>query len=141
MKKITTLLLAFAMVFALCACGGATVDSNEITNETQAINTVKNFFDTPERICDALGFVMYSNPDYGVCSAGEFVLRKVEKYFDGPDPVGKTHIREGVVARVVNRPNIAVYKHKNFSFKVLEGIAKDEAVVPDMEEVQDEVSV
>ena len=79
--------------------------------------------------------------DYGVCSAGEFVLRKVEKYFDGPDPIGKTHIREGVVARIVNRPNIAVYKHKNFSFKVLEGIAKDEAVVPDMEEAQDEVSV
>lgn len=69
MKKITTLLLAFAMVFALCACGGSTVDSNEITNEIQAINTVKDFFDTPERICDALGFVMYANPDYGVCSA------------------------------------------------------------------------
>ena len=72
---------------------------------------------------------------------GEYVLRKVEKYFDGPDPIGKTHIREGVVARIVNRPNIAVYKHKNFSFKVLDGIAKDEAVVPDMEEAQDEVSV
>ena len=79
--------------------------------------------------------------DYGVCSAGEFVLRKVEKYFDGPDPIGKSHVREGVVIRIVNRPDIAVYKHKNFSFKVLEGIAKDEAVEPDMEEAQDEMSV
>lgn len=69
---------------------------------------------------------------------GEYVLRKVEEYFDGPDPIGKTHVREGVVARIVNRPNIAVYKHKNFSFKVLEGIIKDEAVEPDMEEAQDE---
>lgn len=60
--------------------------------------------------------------DYGVCSAGEFVLRKVEKYFDGPDPIGKTHIREGIVARIVNRPNIAVYKHKNHTFKMLSGI-------------------
>lgn len=77
--------------------------------------------------------------DYGVCSPGEYVLRKVEQYFDGPDPVGKTHIREGVVARIVNRPAIAVYKHKNFSFKVLEGIAKDTADAPDMEEAQDEV--
>lgn len=76
--------------------------------------------------------------DYGVCSAGEFVLRKVEKYFDGPDPIGKTHVREGVVARIVNRPDIAVYKHKNFSFKVLEGIIKDEAETPDMEEAQEE---
>lgn len=75
--------------------------------------------------------------DYGVCTPGEFVLRKVEKYFDGPDPIGKTHIREGVVARIVNRPEIAVYKHKNFSFKVLEGIIKDEADAPDMEEAQE----
>ena len=76
--------------------------------------------------------------DYGVCSPGEFVLRKVEQYFDGPDPIGKTHIREGVVARIVNRPHIAVYKHKNFNFRVLEGIIKDEADAPDMEEAQDE---
>lgn len=56
---------------------------------------------------------------------GEYVLLKVEQYFDGPDPVGKSHIREGVVARIVNRPNIAVYKHKNHTFKMLSGIAVD----------------
>ena len=70
-------------------------------------------------------------------NAGEYVLRKVEQYFDGPDPIGKTHVREGVVARILNRSNFAVYKHKNFSFKVLEGIAKDEAIAPDMEEAQE----
>lgn len=69
---------------------------------------------------------------------GEYVVKKVEQYFDGPDPIGLNHIREGVVARIVNRPNIAVYKHKNFSFKVLEGIAKDVADAPDIEEAQDE---
>lgn len=69
--------------------------------------------------------------------AGEYVIRKVEEYFDGPDPVGKTHVREGVVARILNRSNFAVYKHKNFSFKVLEGIAKDEATAPDIEEAQE----
>lgn len=68
---------------------------------------------------------------------GEYVLRKVEQYYDGPDPIGKTHIREGVVARIVNRPNIAVYKHKNWSFKVLEDIIKNDAVEPDMEEAQE----
>lgn len=69
--------------------------------------------------------------------AGEYVVRKVEQYFDGPDPIGKTHVREGVVARILNRSNFAVYKHKNFSFKVLEGIAKDEAAAPDIEEAQE----
>ena len=77
--------------------------------------------------------------DYGVATPGEYVLRKVEQYFDGPDPIGKTHIREGVVARIVNRPEIAVFKHKNFNFKVLEGIIKDTADAPDMEEAQDEM--
>lgn len=78
-------------------------------------------------------------PD-GTCEAinpGEYVLREVEKYFDGPDPIGQIHVREGVVARICNRTNFAVYKHKNFSFKVLEGIAKDEATTPDIEEAQD----
>lgn len=71
---------------------------------------------------------------------GEYVLRKAEQYFDGPDPIGVNHIREGVVARIVNRPSIVVYKHKNFSFKVLEGIIKEEAIEPDMEEIQDAAS-
>lgn len=73
-------------------------------------------------------------------SPGEYVVRKVECYFDGPDPIGKTHVREGVVARILNRPSFAVYKMKNFSFKILEGIIKDEADAPDMEEAQEEVS-
>lgn len=70
---------------------------------------------------------------------GEYVVRKVEEYYDGPDPIGKTHVREGVVARILNRNNFAVYKMKNWSFKCLEGIVKDEAAEPDMEEVQEEL--
>ena len=71
---------------------------------------------------------------------GEYVVRKVEQYFDGPDPIGKTHIREGVVARILNRNNFAVYKMKNFDFRVLEGIIKDEATAPDIEEAQEELT-
>lgn len=69
--------------------------------------------------------------------AGEWVVNKAEKYYDGPDPIGKTHVREGVVVRIVNRPKFTAYKHKNFEFKVLEGIIKDTAAAPDMEEVQE----
>lgn len=68
---------------------------------------------------------------------GEYVLRKVEQYYDGPDPIGKTHIREGVVARILNRSNFAVYKHKNMNFKILESIIKEEADAPDIEEAQE----
>lgn len=62
-----------------------------------------------------------------IINPGEYVLRKVEQYFDGPDPIGKTHIREGVVARIVNRPSICLYKHKNHTFKMLSGIAIEQA--------------
>lgn len=56
---------------------------------------------------------------------GEFVKQIAEEYYDGPDPIGKTHVREGVVIRIVNRPKFCAYKHKNFSFKCLSGIAMD----------------
>lgn len=68
---------------------------------------------------------------------GEFVKNIAEKFYDGPDPVGKTHVREGVVCRIVNRPKFAAYKHKNFAFKCLEGIVKADAEAPDMEEAQE----
>ena len=70
-------------------------------------------------------------------SAGEWIKEKAEEFYDGPDPIGKTHVREGVVVRLVDKPKFCAYKHKNFSFKCLEGIAKDLAAEPDMEEAQE----
>ena len=69
--------------------------------------------------------------------AGAWIKEKAEEYYDGPDPVGKTHIREGVVVRILNKPKFTAYKHKNFAFKVLEGIIKESAAAPDMEEAQE----
>ena len=79
----------------------------------------------------------YIEFDSKMVDAGQYVIKKAEQYYDGPDPIGKTHIREGVVARIINRPKFCAYKHKNFEFKVLEGIIKDTASAPDMEEAQD----
>ena len=70
-------------------------------------------------------------------SAGEWVLNKAEQFHDGEEPIDPTHIREGVVIRVINRPTFTAYKHKNFSFKVLENIIKDVADAPDMEEAEE----
>lgn len=60
-----------------------------------------------------------------VFNPGEFVKQIAEEFYDGPDPIGKTHVREGVVVRIINRPKFTAYKHKNFNFKVLSGIAAD----------------
>lgn len=59
---------------------------------------------------------------------GDCVKYVAELFYDGPDPIGKTHIREGVVVRIVNRPKFCAYKHKNFPFKVLEGIIQESVV-------------
>ena len=72
-----------------------------------------------------------------LATPGEYVMERAERYYDGPDPIGKTHVREGVVARIINRPRFAGYKHKNWFFKCLENLVKAEAEAPDMEEAQD----
>lgn len=81
------------------------------------------------------------HPEYeeitGFNFTGEFVKKLAERYYDGADPIGKTHVREGVVVRILNRPKFTAFKHKNFSFKVLEGIIKDTSSAPDMEEAQE----
>ena len=68
-------------------------------------------------------FTLYSGEDADVEACRDAVVRAAEAWFDGPDPVGKTHVREGVVVRIINRPKFTAFKHKNYSFKVLSGIA------------------
>ena len=68
---------------------------------------------------------------------GEYVDYIANSFNSGEDPIGKTHIREGVVVRIVNRPKFTAYKSKNFEFKVLENIVKVNADAPDMEEAQE----
>lgn len=67
-------------------------------------------------------------------TAGEWVMNKVEQFYDGPDPIDPRHTREGCVVRIINRPNFKAYKMKNFCFKVVEGLIKENADAPDMEE-------
>ena len=75
--------------------------------------------------------------DDDTISAGEWIVNKAEMFYDGPDPIDSRHVREGVVVRILNRPSFKAFKHKNYSFKVIEGIAKDVADAPDMEEAEE----
>lgn len=84
--------------------------------------------------------IISQNPashDDSTITAGEWVMKKAEQFYDGPEPLDPTHIREGVVVRIINRPTFTAYKHKNFNFKVLENIIKDVADAPDMEEAEE----
>ena len=103
--------------------------------EQMGIKTVPVWdrFTIPESTC-----MSGEEDEYGIfTSAGDYVLKEAEHFYDGPDPIGKTHVREGVVVRILNRPSFTAYKHKNYSFKVLEGIIKEDASAPDMEEAEE----
>lgn len=87
--------------------------------------------------CEKMGVKCVPLFDKFIFTTWDDLMARVEKYYDGADPIGITHVREGVVVRIDNRPSFTAYKHKNFNFKVLEGIIKDNADAPDMEEAED----
>ena len=90
--------------------------------------------------CEQMGLKVVPKFEDFMYTTEEDLLERVDKYIDGPDPIGQSHVREGVVVRVQNRPKFEAYKNKNFSFKCLEGIIKETASAPDMEEAQEEAT-
>ena len=90
-----------------------------------------------KRRCEEMGVEFVPILDRFIFTTQDDLMERVNKYCDGVDPVGLTHIREGVVARIDNNTTFKAFKHKNFYFKVLEGIIKTDAIAPDMEEAQD----
>ena len=63
-----------------------------------------------------------ASADDSTIEPGEWIKNVAERFYDGPDPIGKTHVREGVVVRIINKPKFCAYKHKNHTFKMLSGI-------------------
>lgn len=60
----------------------------------------------------------------------EDLQERVNKYFeDLVDPIGRTHVKEGVVIRKLNGLGWQAYKSKTFEFRVLSGLAAENANV------------
>lgn len=73
-----------------------------------------------------------------VYTTPENLMARINDYFeDITDPVGKTHVKEGVVVRILNRPRWTAFKAKTYEFRVLEGLIKESNDTPDMEEAQE----
>lgn len=106
-----------------------------MTNEDGIITEIP--WEEVKNWCDRLGVKHVPEFDKFLFTTKEDLMERVEKYYDGPDPIGATHVREGVVVRIDNRSSFKAYKHKNFTFKVLEGLIKDSSDTPDMEEAQE----
>lgn len=58
----------------------------------------------------------------------EDLQERVNKYFeDLVDPIGRTHVKEGVVIRKLNGLGWQAYKSKTFEFRILSGLAAENA--------------
>ena len=90
-----------------------------------------------KRRCEEMGINYVMELDRFIYTTKENLYERVNKWLDIPDPIGKTHVAEGVVARLEDKPIFTAFKKKGFYFKVLEGLIKDEAIAPDLEESQE----
>lgn len=97
---------------------------------------------TPDEItawCDQHGFNRVPVIENFKFTTVEDLQERINKYFeDLADPIGRTHVKEGVVVRIVNRRTFTAFKSKTYEFKVIEGIVKETETAPDMEEMQEE---
>ncbi len=92
-------------------------------------------WDEVKKKCEAWGIKHVPELDRFVFDGNiDALLEKVEAMSDGPDPIDQSHIREGVCIRV-DSSDWKCHKNKGWTFKVLEGIAKEADDYVDMEEI------
>ena len=90
-----------------------------------------------ENRCEQMGIKIVPLFERFIYKNEKDLYKKIEKYLDITDIIGKTHISEGIILRIENKSDFKAYKKKGFYFKVLEGIIKEEALTPDIEEIQE----
>lgn len=94
-----------------------------------------SYFELQNR-CEELGVEMVSHIDMFIYDGDRDRLNAyIETLLEGPSLIDETHLREGVCIRVENKYGHRVYKEKSFSFKLAEGIVKDNDTYVDLEEV------
>jgi hypothetical protein len=86
---------------------------------------------------EQMGFETVPELDRFIYTTEEDFMTRIQKWLDIPSTIDSRHIIEGVVVRALNATGFRVAKEKSWAFKVLEGIMKDEAAVPDMEEAEE----
>lgn len=91
---------------------------------------------------EQMGFEVVPELDRFIYTTKEDFLARIEEWMDIPSTIDSSHIIEGVVIRALNAPNsFRVAKNKSFNFRVIEGIIKDVAEQPDIEEAEELIEI
>ena len=87
---------------------------------------------------EKLGMKFVPVLDHFVFTTWDDLNKRCDRYLDFPEPLANgAHVTEGVVVRIENRAKFEAYKIKSWTFRVIEGLVKDEATEPDIEEAQE----
>lgn len=120
-----------------CNPGQSEIYIYRMTLTTSEGYTVEYPWELVKKRAEEMGIKHVIELDKFFFTTPDDLIQRVESYVSGEDLIGKTHVREGIVVRIENRDKFTAFKSKNFEFKVLEGIIKDSASCPDMEEAQE----
>ena len=90
---------------------------------------------------EQMGFEIVPELERFIYTTEEEFIDKINRWLDIPSTLDSKHIIEGVVVRALNSPYFKVAKEKSFNFKVIEGIIKEAAINPDLEEAEEIISV
>lgn len=99
--------------------------------------TIEYPWDLVKLRAEQMGFETVPELDRFIYTTEEEFIERIIKWIDIPSIIDSSHIIEGVVIRALNAPNFHVAKEKSWNFKVIEGIVKTEAEMPDMEEAEE----
>lgn len=120
-----------------CQPGQSEIYVYRMTYTSPDGNVIEYPWSLVKRRCEEMGINHVMDLDRFIYTTEEDLYERVNKWLDIDDPIGKTHINEGVVARLEDKPIFTAFKKKSFAFKVLEGLIKESADAPDMEEAQE----
>jgi len=66
--------------------------------------------------CEQIGVKVVPLLEKFMFTTQEDLLERVDKYMDIPDPIGKSHVSEGIVVRIENKPKFTAFKQKRMVF-------------------------
>jgi hypothetical protein len=118
-----------------CGKGQSDIYVYRMTMTNEDGHTVEYPTELVQLRCEQMGVKHVPVFDKFIYTTHDDLMERVGKYENGADPIGKIHLREGIIIRIDNKEKFTAFKQKNFHFKVLEGIIKEDDVL-DMEEAE-----